>query len=284
MISYRIIRRTCLCMISFILLLIIILIVTEKYRGHCYSPTSNLLPHHLLPIRMITYNIQAFPWLMKSLASLKEIVNDASIIVLQEYFNQFKRSDIQQHFPDYYMYRGKLSSVKVLNSGLMILSKFPIVTSSFTAFKNKNLYTLDAFSDKGYLSVLLKIGNREIYVITTHLQSSTHEEYDPVCFLQYQELIDYIRTLTKPFVLAGDFNVDVEECKKQFPFYKYHYPSTPTIYINFKKGHTQSTPQEGYYGRTLDYFITNKVECTPPNVIESTFSDHNPVETVISFE
>jgi endonuclease/exonuclease/phosphatase family metal-dependent hydrolase len=269
--------------LSAVLLLAIILIVTEKYRDHSYLPSAHSTALCPTSFRLITYNIQALPWLMKSLSPLKEISNDADVIVLQECFNQFKRSEVHHYFTDYYICRGKMQRVRLLNCGLTVLSKYPILDSTFIAFKDINLYSFDSFAEKGFLSVLVKIGNRDVHIITTHLQSSTYEEYDPVCFLQYQQILEYIRTLMNPFILAGDFNVDIEECKKRFPFYDFHTPSSPTIYMNFKKGYTQSTPEEGYYGRKLDYLITNKLQCSVPRVISSTFSDHNPVEATISF-
>jgi endonuclease/exonuclease/phosphatase family metal-dependent hydrolase len=170
------------------------------------------------------------------------------------------------------------------------MSTYPITKSLFLPFKQYNPLTLDRFAEKGFLTAWITIGDKEIQVINTHLQSADYDKYDPYAFVQIEELFDYVRYIgieSGGTIVGGDFNIDISHMKKRYmPSEKdlcvYH-PSDPTIYIDFSTGHSQSNKALGYDGLTFDYFFTTKDISLSPVTIESDYSDHNPVESVITF-
>lgn len=263
----------------FILFLVSLWILYQKTLRELYIPK---IKYPTTSNEIITFNINKFPWSCKSLRPLT-MLNTYSIILLQECYNECY-DPLEYWFPNYYISRGTLKGVNLFNSGLAILSQYPIITSEFHRYKHYNACSLDCLSEKGFLSVLLQLDNGEkIRVINTHLQSSDYEKYDKHALLQLQQLLDYTRTLytnNQKYIIGGDFNIDCSILSKFLhytPSAVLYVPKQPTIFIDFQNGITSNTSKEGFDGMTFDYFISLDVPLAVPTMISHTYSDHNPV-------
>jgi endonuclease/exonuclease/phosphatase family metal-dependent hydrolase len=103
---------------------------------------------------------------------------------------------------------------KYTDSGLLILSRFPIVESAFVKFEHSS--GLDSGASKGALFAKVKFGARTLMVFNTHLQASHTSgdaKHSQIRLLQLRALVRFIKEHTHtspgcPWVLAGDFNVD----------------------------------------------------------------------------
>jgi len=232
---------------------------------------------------IITYNIQKFPWTIKTFVAIKKILIKHSIILLQECYDDMY-SSLQYNFPSYYICRDRLKGYNLLGSGLVILSKFPIINYKSYTFNNVNPYTLDRFSQKGFLICWIKINSDKVCIINTHLQSSDYKKYDDYALLQLNELMQYVKNIKGKCMIGGDFNIDITDIMtniKKYRTLKYNYPSEPTIYIDFKTGLTLSSPKDGYDKLIFDFFITKKCTVIKPNTIPNNYSDHNPVSGLL---
>jgi endonuclease/exonuclease/phosphatase family metal-dependent hydrolase len=184
-----------------------------------------------------------------------------------------------------------MKGMNIFNSGLAILSIYPVIEIEFHKYKNYNKCSLDCLSEKGFLSVLLDLGNEKLRVINTHLQSSDYEKYDKKALLQLQELLEYTSTLREKYIIGGDFNIDIsvssgilQQATGYLPSslsFCINSPKDPTVFIDFTKGSTSSSRKDGYEGMLFDYFISSNVQLEQPTVIYSSYSDHNPVTSKI---
>ena len=279
-------RSIILFFFIFLFFIITLWISYQKTIEATYIPRKeNFSKNKKISPSILTYNIQKFPWSPKTFTAVRSLFQRHSIILLQECYDE-TFSSLESHFPDYYICRGTMQGISLINSGLVILSKYPIRNSSFVTFKQYNPLTFDRLTEKGFLITWIRIGENTVRVINTHLQSSDFERYDPYAFLQMEELFDYIGFTKKgKFIIGGDFNIDISFMKKRYmpsenKLSLWH-PVKPTIYINFSTGHSQSNRQFGYDGLVFDYFFTSKDIEMEPVTIESPYSDHNPVESDI---
>lgn len=255
----------------------------ERYTPETYvSKTSSNESN----ISIVTYNIQKFPWSMKSFDDLHRLFKHYSIILLQECFDETFES-LEGYFPDYHICRGTLKGINIMNSGLVILSKYPIVDVQFYLYKQSNPLTFDIFSEKGILSAQIEINGKNIYIINTHLQSCDFYRYDRYAVLQLDELKKYLthlRLRDAKYIVGGDFNIDIQDFTRitenkltEKPENIYH-PDEPTIFIDFFTSHTRSQAKHGYEPLIFDYFIST-IDLDKPETISSEYSDHNPVHT-----
>jgi len=225
---------------------------------------------------VVTFNIKKFPWSFKSFGrfDIYDVIKDHSIVLLQECFDEtFHKLDY--YFPEYYIARGTLKGYKLFNSGLAILSKYPILEVEFHPYKICNRCSCDVLSEKGFLSILIDIGTDEpIRIINTHLQSSDYERFDRKAIRQLNQLLVYLSRIRYPYLVGGDFNLDQSLLTMPVSF-----SNDPTVYIDFTKGTTSATYQPGYEGLCFDYFMNSKLSLDKPVVLNSTFSDHQPVTT-----
>jgi endonuclease/exonuclease/phosphatase family metal-dependent hydrolase len=227
-------------------------------------------------ITILTFNIQKFPWSIKNFEEIKNLIQFHDIILLQECYDI---TSIEKDFPDFYISRGTLKGFNLIHSGLVILSTFPILETEFIPYQSSNSLTFDRFTEKGILSILIRVGYENIRIMNTHLQSSDYQRYDHCAFLQFNELLEYTKGIKESYIIGGDFNIDIHDMKvfHNLPFY---YPTDPTIYIDFKTGNSQSYPGKTYEGMIFDYFITKGLEIKTMT-IKSMYSDHNPVSSII---
>eukprot|EP01029_Cantina_marsupialis_P003762 TRINITY_DN137_c1_g3_i2.p1 TRINITY_DN137_c1_g3~~TRINITY_DN137_c1_g3_i2.p1 ORF type:complete len:931 (+),score=211.07 TRINITY_DN137_c1_g3_i2:131-2923(+) len=112
------------------------------------------------------------------------------------------------------------SPIQWVDGGLMIVSKYPITSSSFHCFDKCS--GADRLANKGILHCSVKLGTSNINVFTAHLQASEctsqvngPRPYPPEAGIrlgQCDECIQFIHKITSrhqgPTVLLGDFNVD----------------------------------------------------------------------------
>jgi len=117
----------------------------------------------------------------------------------------------------------KLFSRFVIDSGLMIFSKFPIVATDSITYKDGIGW--DAMSAKGVLYAKIKIGNNKFFhVFSTHLQASYNDvTANDVNIRQNQikELVNFMTTKSTdgyPLALLADFNVN--SCSKSDEYQK----------------------------------------------------------------
>lgn len=236
-------------------------------------------------LSIVTWNIQKFPWSLKSFKQkeFENIIKNNSIILLQECFDETYEL-IESCFPDYYICRGNLKGLNIMNSGLVILSKYPIENVEFNQYKNYNPLSFDLFSEKGFLTATINIKGKKLMIINTHLQSSDFERYDKNAVLQLNELFEYTNKLKSKklnFVVGGDFNIDVKDFFKLSNIKNtIFYPIEPTIYIDFKTSKTSNIKKRGYESLVFDYFLSN-INMKQPITIKSQYSDHNPVKSFL---
>jgi len=273
--------------ISTVIIVIIIWIIVQKNINERYIPENYIDKVDLKNTSIVTYNIQKFPLALKSLndKEINNIINSHSIILLQECFNEAYDS-LETYYPDYHICRGNLKGINIMNSGLVILSKFPIIDVKFKEYDVSNPWSFDYISEKGFLTASIKIGDKCIKIVNTHLQSSDFHRYDKYALLQLIELTNYIDELKKnkdEYIVGGDFNIDINDIKnikdiKEIKNIKN--PKKATIYINLTTSHTSNKYKDGYEPFIFDYFITSQlIDMKPPIVINSNYSDHNPVSS-----
>jgi sphingomyelin phosphodiesterase len=129
-----------------------------------------------------------------------------SNFVFQMFQNGFKYVVSSRHVP--------LLSHHVIDSGLLILSKYPIIATDSVVYKEG--CSFDRFAAKGAVYAKVQIGTRRfVHVFATHLQASYHV-VTPVDFgvrvRQSATLRDFIAskigTGDSPIFLLGDMNID----------------------------------------------------------------------------
>jgi endonuclease/exonuclease/phosphatase family metal-dependent hydrolase len=174
----------------------------------------------------------------------------------------------------------------LVNSGLVILSIYPIISHTFIPYNVQDYLSTDVLSEKGFLVVEIKIKQTHMYLINTHLQSSFLNEPNIISTQQMQQLLSHVKTLTHPYIIGGDFNVDYKELpaqiKKNLSVYA---PDKPTIYIKYDEYgtelNTSCIPVSGYIPFSYDYFMTNNIIIKQPSVLSFEYSDHAPVQSTI---
>lgn len=242
------------------------------------SPQENFTNGKTLSI--VTFNIQKFPWKLKSLTPLVNLLEDFDVILLQECFDELNES-LSELFPTYHVARGKLSGLKLINSGLAILSKIHIEQVDFHPFANSNALTSDCLCEKGVLACKIQWKNKLVTIYNTHLQSAHNCPYDPIALKQFDELLGFV-TKSGPYnyVIGGDFNVEHKKIKSQFKLSKVYNPAEPTIYINYDTSDSIPFAKPKYIGLVYDYFISD-LELIQAKVIKTHYSDHLPVHTKV---
>ncbi|KAL6079084.1 Long-chain-fatty-acid--CoA ligase 6, variant 2 [Balamuthia mandrillaris] len=237
-----------------------------------------------LEVKVLSYNLNLLPKGVNPVghryktARLKEFVRclpDYDVVALQEVFStpfllgwgcrqkELIRIAYKHGFSFVRSTQPRLWDIvtmrKVTDSGLLILSKFPIVESGSMQFQQGA--HMDAGAAKGGIYALLKIGNAHLLVFNTHLQathsssgsssgssrrgirgsSAADSAYDSIRYHQLVELRRFIHTQSHmngknvPWILTGDFNIDAISRPAVADEYGYVYDNTSIESEEYKK-------------------------------------------------
>ena len=180
-------------------------------------------------LRVLSYNIQGLPIpffydhtryldIGKKILERKKLGNEPHIIAIQEGFHHRVSELIDIVKYPHVFYGPKAKGGKV-SSGLIYLSKFPILENRKMAFKNCTGF--DCMSRKGAHLIKIQIPgtNLQIKIVNTHMNANDSEYYDPdaaQCRLeQLQEIRDFYWTYDfdhkSADIILGDFNFAYNE-------------------------------------------------------------------------
>lgn len=193
-------------------------------------------------IKLLTYNIFLRPppvknnesdWKEARLADFIQELKNFDIVCLQEMFSSFNNRKQQlikfANKSGLFFYCNAPSpsffSKFMVDGGLLILSRFPIVDTLFRPFKYSVLS--DSLSNKGILYAKIDVQGASLLVFNTHLQASYFGSSESHWDISSQTRIDHIRELVDfvkeileqeqkkqndlslyKVLMMGDFNVD----------------------------------------------------------------------------
>jgi len=253
------------------------LIIVWKYK--CYYGISIINPISKIGIKnnnllgIITYNVNMMPFIdHMNIDQLYQFLRKYDICLLQEcYINAFyNNTTLCDKFKNFYIVHSgvnRLLNIKLIDSGLIILSKYPIIKKYFKPFDNYKLLTTDMLADKGFINVKIKVGSNIISIYNTHLQASyiNHENRD-VSKEQLKYLLSFYNSDTSFIkIIGGDFNLLPKHISNGS---KKIYPKTNTYSQN---------------NDIYDYFIVNMINNHSIKCINNVcLSDHYPVELYIT--
>lgn len=207
--------------------------------------SSSFQPHiSLSSLRVLTLNLFLRPPLVKNNESdykdlrtayfIQHIFPLYDLICLQEVFgfmNYRKSQLIEEAKLAGFYYTAESPqpgtfSGYMIDGGLLILSRLPIVETEFWPYKDSVMP--DSMAQKGVLYAQIQAGNATLHIFTSHVQSSyqvtdvnLYRKYRETRRLQLQQLREfvYLTTHDTGFVLVlGDLNVDSRESVKANPF------------------------------------------------------------------
>ena len=187
-----------------------------------------------MDITLLTINVAQFPPPLgisnreQRAIQLAHCINyiDADVVVCQEMWSNHVRNIfytlVQEKYPYMYADNSWGKFLLGMHSGLMLISKYPIVRSGIHHFEHYR--GPEHFAKKGVLGVELQVGNFCVCVFTTHLQAGSggplFEWWDKnelptniISGLEAREIRQFIDHFAGdiPCLLAGDFNIDVND-------------------------------------------------------------------------
>lgn len=230
----------------------------EGHNAHPHHHKHPAAHHHNLdrfqkadrPIRLMTYNTFLRPLVGSTtdfkderVAFIKDAIKDHDIVCMQEIFPNFnnrRKTLIEYAHTLGFQYLSippgpsfiSMLGGSVVNSGLLTLSKFPIVVTEFHQFSHKA--GADALATKGVLYSKIKFPNHHhLHLFNVHTQATYNREYhwsskvDHKNFMarlkqirEFRDIIDRcLNAHSRLFkdgpeqfkdiiILAGDFNVN----------------------------------------------------------------------------
>lgn len=213
----------------------------------------------LKPVSLLTLNCYVFPPLISYFGSshghekervdklaqaLLKMENKPDILTCQELWSNQKKdqlyTQIKEEYP--YFFEDRHLSMLSIGSGLAIYSKYRIERAEIHRFNHwKGLH--EFFANKGFIIAKIRVDDKPIYVVTTHLQGgdSKHVYLSPYSHLSTEEIraeqLKQINEDVKKFIetdqpgtqmqnhtviLSGDLNMypieaEYENINKAFP-------------------------------------------------------------------
>lgn len=259
-------------------------------------------------LKILSWNIYMLPWLSwfngnghRAKVIGEELVNsDYQIIVFQEAFSIKCRKIIKKRLSEKYPYQygpcnNSLSSLRS-NSGLWVLSKFPLTQLKTIQFKESK--TFDSFARKGAALFEGEFNGKRFQLLATHLQSSTMQDVRDKQYKEISDLLADYYTADVPQILCGDFNTDMSE-KTEYET-MIHTLNADNGSLN---GDTQVTcddakntfSKQNSKGKVIDYVLTrntSQIASIDRRILEfyhadagykSNLSDHYALEATLSF-
>ena len=196
--------------------------------------SSDIKQGVLVDLKLLSYNVFMRPIVKTNKSDYKDARLDEliikmkeenfDIICLQELFSTASNrlSKLLKEFSDFeHVHLSRNTwKLKPIDSGLVIMSRFPIVErDSFIFSQGSNI---DGYTTKGVLSVLLDISKKDsqekkyLLVFNTHTQANydlKDESYWKIQQSQVSEMAIFIHRKMKQFsgvsaLVCGDFNID----------------------------------------------------------------------------
>lgn len=199
-------------------------------------------------IKLLTYNIFLRPppvknnesdWKDERLEDFCKLIHRFDIICLQEMFGAFnsrKQSLIKEATRNGFFFYVDTSSPSFLSKylvdgGLVILSRFPIVSHAFCPYRYGVI--ADSLSQKGVLFAKILIKKSFLFLFSTHTQASYFDSGESHFEISCQTRMDQIDQINHMIadvmdkegyisskdkvLLVGDFNVDASQYKHKTP-------------------------------------------------------------------
>jgi len=187
-------------------------------------------------VKLLSYNIFLRPPLIRNNADdmknerlqefMKSQLENYDIICLQEMFslaNYRQQLLLKTAWEKGFPYYAKSVdphwlSGKFIDAGLVILSKYPILSTDGMIYCAGN--QIDSWAAKQVIYAKIQISPTFfIHVFTTHMQASYYDNHESINVIndkarasQVQELADFVKSKTEnspyPVIIAGDFNID----------------------------------------------------------------------------
>ncbi len=186
-------------------------------------------------LRFITYNTWGLPAPLTTCPSrFKKIAAsigqfNADIIAFEETFAKRAKVLELKEYP-YHLYGpGKSKGIKILPSGLLILSKFPIIESDYKIYSKCGGF--DCFANKAILWMKIKIpGVGAINVFATHTNAGTSMK---IKTSQLDEAWEFIQRHLegRSTVFMGDFNMSPETPLYNFVKYNMSFDDSLDLYL-----------------------------------------------------
>jgi len=209
---------------------------------------------------LITYNVFGLPFPIKLkhkkrfkliARSLNALSSD--IIALQETFSKHsKRLARLDNFP-YVAYGNPPKKFQFIDSGLITLSRYPILRIKRLVFKACTGF--DCFSRKGALLTTIKVPNiGEVDIYNTHLNAGKNKK---VKYIQLEQLYQFIEkySFNRPAVVLGDFNITPES-----DYYNYLMDSLPLTESYFEYARQNSSIDQNGYTYIKKSLIKKKIK------------------------
>lgn len=162
-------------------------------------------------INVLSWNIKMRPIVIfpfdqqiKRSKEIQLIIKDFDIVLLQEVFETKTYKYLDSSF-NYVIYPSK--NDKLTSNGLMLLSKYPILSYANIYFDD--CCGTDCLASKGATLAKIDILGDKYIFINTHLQANEGEYNDEIRLSQLKQiktLLNLNRTINTETVIIGDFN------------------------------------------------------------------------------
>ena len=138
----------------------------------------------------------------------------ADVICLQEIFDTKCIDTIKKHMSNYNIIYDTKGPKSFINSGLMILSKLPLMNYGYHEYQSK--CGEDRLSCKGFLYSVLQYNKKNIVIYNTHLNNDTpifnfYSNSNTIIDNQLSQLFIHVYKTTKVcanVIVSGDFNCE----------------------------------------------------------------------------
>ena len=194
-----------------------ILIIYILLLGIIFTKEENDLIILSWNIKMLT---GPYGWLHNRLERAENIVQalksskNYDVILFQETFSGKMRELIYEGLKSIYPYQiipiDPKCSIRA-NSGLWVLSQYPITLIDEISFSNQKNWDILALKGAKLYSVIKN--GKEIYLINTHMQADYNKKYPNIRTKQYTEIYEKLILPNEkgeiPLILCGDLNISI---------------------------------------------------------------------------
>jgi endonuclease/exonuclease/phosphatase family metal-dependent hydrolase len=201
--------------------------------------------------------------------------NKNTIICLQEFYsswwdNTYKRDLLESFSTRSIIFGG--SADWGFDSGLVIISPFPIIKHSFVKFQNNP--GIMSWANRGFLAATIIYKDEQYQIINTHLhppEASIFTSKDTTQKIRKKQ-INQIRSFygTKKTILIGDFNTTPNSLP-YIPNSLIVNPDEPTVHFN-KRFCSHKIYCECDFAILINFTTMYKVQ-----ILESTLSNHQKI-------